>query len=141
MKKNEVTEELNGLLSCPNFSLGAEDLVNGWSRSRDAFDAVEPVLRFMECNPSVDYGMPGPLVHFVEGFFGKGYEAMLLESVTRRPTPHTLWMLNRLINGTTTPLERQHSLDVLRRAAVNPATDDASRQAADRFILRLESSG
>ena len=28
----------------------------------------------MELNPGLDFGTPGPLVHFVEQFYGNGYE-------------------------------------------------------------------
>jgi len=65
----------------------------------EPFSAVEPLLVFMEKNPDIEYGMPGPLVHFVEKFYGNGYEAKLVESIKRKPTKHTLWMLSRVING------------------------------------------
>ena len=61
----------------------------------------------MESNPPLGYGMPGPLVDFLGPFFGKGYKHRLVESVRSYPTPHTLWMLNRLINGTRS-LEQRH---------------------------------
>lgn len=64
-------------------------------------EAVEPVLRFLEEHRDLDLGMPGPLVHYVERFFRKGYEEKLLASLRRAPTPRTVWMLNRLLNGLT----------------------------------------
>jgi len=54
---------------------------------------------FMEEHPEIDYGTPGPLVHFLERFYKKGYEEQLVLSIRRKPTCHTIWMLNRLING------------------------------------------
>src|SRR5712671_5533785 len=68
---------------------------------------VEPILRFMESNPGLDLGSPGPLVHFVERFYGNGYEQKLIDSLQRKPTPHTVRMLNRVINGTNDPAEKQ----------------------------------
>src|SRR5262245_31321139 len=68
---------------------------------------VVTVLRFMENNPSLDYGSPGALVHFVERFSGPAYEIELLASLMRRPTDHTVWMLNRVINGTPSIAERE----------------------------------
>jgi len=62
-------------------------------------EGVEPVLRFLEAHRDIDLGMPGPLVHYVEGFFRNGYEEKLMESLQRAPTPRTVWMLNRLLNG------------------------------------------
>ena len=38
------------------------------------------------------------IVHFVETFYGNGQEDLLVQSVKRKPTIHTIWMLHRLIN-------------------------------------------
>lgn len=64
----------------------------------NGIDYIEPLLLFMEKNEGIDYGMPGPIVHFMEYYLHKGYEKLLLESINRMPTFHTVWMLNRLIN-------------------------------------------
>ena len=77
----------------------AYQLADELSNLADGFDAVDPILRFMEEHPDFDFGCPGPLVHFVETFYKKGYEDRLCQSIRRRPTLHTVWMLNRLING------------------------------------------
>jgi hypothetical protein len=77
----------------------AYQLSDELSNVSDGFDAVDPILRFMEEHPHFDFGCPGPLVHFVETFYKKGYEDRLCQSIRKRPTPHTIWMLNRLING------------------------------------------
>ncbi|MBD5493371.1 MAG: hypothetical protein HDR12_03040 [Lachnospiraceae bacterium] len=60
---------------------------------------VEPLLLFMERHPLSDFGMPGAIVHHVEQFYKKGYEDLLIASVTRRPTLHTVWMINRIKNA------------------------------------------
>jgi hypothetical protein len=70
----------------------------------------------MEDHSDLDFGTPGPLVHFVECFHRKGYESKLVESVERKPTSHTLWMLNRLINGTDEGEERRRLVDLMERA-------------------------
>lgn len=59
---------------------------------------VEPLLRFMERHPLSDFGMPGAIVHYMEQFYKKGYEDLLTASVARRPTLHTVWMINRIKN-------------------------------------------
>ena len=61
-------------------------------------DYFEDLFMFMENNPTIDYGMPGPIVHFMESYYKKGYEDELLKSVKRKPTQHTVWMLNRVLN-------------------------------------------
>lgn len=53
----------------------------------------------MEKNLNVYYGMPGPTVHYAERFYLNGYEKLLYESLKRKPTQHTLWMLNRILNS------------------------------------------
>ncbi len=69
-------------------SLGA--IVDRLSAFDDAPSAVAVILEFLELHPDLDVGTPGPLVHYVERFFGRGYEAQLTDSVRRRPTEHTL---------------------------------------------------
>ena len=64
----------------------------------NAFEYLPFIFSVMEENPELDYGMPGPIVHFMESYYGKGDEGMLLRSVQNIPTSHTVWMLNRVIN-------------------------------------------
>ena len=67
-------------------------------KEEDSMLYIEWILHFMEENPKIDYGMPGPLVHFMEKKYKKGYEKLLLESIKRKPTEHTVWMLNEKSN-------------------------------------------
>ncbi len=66
--------------------------------TNSAFEYVNPILNVMENNPYLDYGMPGPLVHFMEKFYKNGYEELLINSVSKKPTLQTIWMINRVIN-------------------------------------------
>lgn len=102
--------------------------------SQADLSSVEPILRFMEENPRLDFGSPGPLVHFVEKFYGAGYEAELLASLKRHPTPHTVWMLNRIINGTKSALVRQGLADALEQAAEHPQADDDTKAHVSGFM-------
>lgn len=99
--------------------------------------SVEVILRFMEENPNLDLGAPGPLVHFVERFYGAGYEDKLLSSLSRRPTTHTVWMLHRVLNGTKGSRERDRLIDALRAAQSHPMADEQTKQQAARFLARL----
>ena len=58
--------------------------------------SVESLLGFMEKHPFTDFGMPGEIVHYMERFYRHGYEELLMKSIERRPTIHTLFMMNRL---------------------------------------------
>lgn len=112
-------------------------LAENWRALPDGVDAVGPILKFIENNPSVDFGMPGPLVHFVEAYYGKGYERELLESVTRKPTSHSVWMLNRVVNGTKGTNEKTKLIEVLRNVKVHPLANSNTRELAERFLSRL----
>jgi hypothetical protein len=100
--------------------------VEGTAEPRIAFRALFDLL---ERYPDADFGSPGPIVHFLEQFFRDGYEDQLIASVRRRPTSLTLWMLNRLVNGTS-GAEQERYLDELRRieaAGLGELSDEASR--------------
>jgi len=84
-----------------------EDMAEPHHAFRSLFDLLE---RY----PDAHFGSPGPIVHFLEKFFPGGYEVELIASVRRRPTSHTVWMLNRLANGTLGD-DRRRFLDELRR--------------------------
>ena len=94
-------------------------------------DSVQPLLRLMERHPLTDFGSPGPIVHFVERFYKKGYEEELLLSLKRMPTLHTVWMLNRLINGTD---QAEVYLDLLKEISENASYNKEIREEAVHFL-------
>ena len=94
-------------------------------------DSVQPLLRLMERHPLTDFGSPGPIVHFVERFYKKGYEEELLLSLKRMPTLHTVWMLNRLINGIE---QAEVYLDLLKEISENASCDKEIREEALHFL-------
>ena len=85
----------------------------------------------MERHPLTDFGRPGPIVHFVERFYKKGYEEELLLSLKRMPTLHTVWMLNRLINGTD---QAEVYLNLLKEISENASYDKEIREEALHFL-------
>ena len=95
-----LVSRLQNSIHKDNFQETCEEVVEQLEDGHDGRDAIGPILRLMELHEDVDFGMPGPLVHFLEKYYRSGYEELLLESVKQRPTPHTLWMLNRIVNGT-----------------------------------------
>ena len=78
-----------------------DDLIEKISDLNLGSASIEPLLYFIEEYPLVDFGFPGVIVHYLERFYKQGYEEKLIDSLNRRPTRHTVFMLNRLINGTT----------------------------------------
>lgn len=95
---------------------------------------VRSILHAMEDNPEGDFGTPGPLVQFVEKFWRAGYDEELLASVRRRPTAHTVMMVNRLINGAKDAEERTRLIAVLREAAAHPKADEIAKQQSADFL-------
>ncbi|MEP6722197.1 MAG: hypothetical protein ABJA77_12160 [Variovorax sp.] len=91
MNTNDVFKALASIVSEQDLADRGEALVDSWTSSSIGFAAVAPVLRFMETHDEWDFGTPGPFVHFVERFYGQGYESELIASVERKPTVHTLW--------------------------------------------------
>jgi hypothetical protein len=134
MIAQELTTQLNSMMSQDDFPMVSEQLVEAWEAQGVGSEAVEPVLRFMEANPSVTIGMPGALVHFVERFYHNGYEEALVESIARRPTAHTIWMLNRLINGTKSADIRNAYILELEKSKVNPLADASAKERINHFL-------
>lgn len=99
----------------------------------DSLENVKRILTFMEKHPDVDYGMPGPLVHYIERFFLKGYEELLYDSVKNSPTEHTLWMLNRIINSPKL-INRDKYLTLMKGIAVSDNVPKQIRSEAKLFL-------
>ena len=76
-----------------------EEAVEHMSSIEETSEVIEPILKLFEEVDDADFGMPGPLVHYLESFYKSGYEEKLFESLNRKPTNHTLWMLNRILNS------------------------------------------
>ena len=137
MTSKEVAEQLEAIASADDFVSSATELAEAWSAANVGVESVMPILRFMEKHPQLDYGLPGPLVHFIEEFYQKGYEEMLIESVGRKPTMLTVWMLNRVLNGTKEPTKRQALVLAMKQAASNPKADKATIERIQGFLERL----
>ena len=137
MTPKEITDQMEHLASAEDFASLSEDLVDRWNSGNVGFEAVEPILRFMEEHPSIEFGMPGALVHFVERFYHKGYEEKLLGSISRKPTLHTVWMLNRLINGTSEPATKQRFVTAMAHAKSNPLVDSDTLNQINRLLGRI----
>ena len=102
-------------------------------KEEDSMLYIEWILHFMEENPKIDYGMPGPPVHFMEKKYKKGYEKLLLESIKRKPTEHTVWMLNRILNDVNLE-DRNVYMDVLKAIVKDSKYDEELRSLAKEFL-------
>lgn len=104
----------------------------------DVHVIIEFVLEIMEKNPCLDFGSPGPLVHFMERYYGKGYEDLLLKSLERKPIEHTVWMTNRILNDPQFK-GRQQFLKTLESSLKNENLEDSTR-AEILSLLRFQLS-
>ena len=102
-------------------------------KEEDSMLYIEWILHFMEENPKIDYGMPGPLVHFMEKKYKKGYEKLLLESIKRKSTEHTVWMLNRILNDVNLE-DRNVYMDVVKAIVKDSKYDEELRSLAKEFL-------
>ena len=71
------------------------DAINTYS---NPYELVAPILEIIADNPSVDFGMPGELVHFVEQFYKNGYEELLI-GVTMILIIHSVTSLQKLLEN------------------------------------------
>lgn len=128
----ELINRLNSAVLNDDFIDIAEEITEELEERSDAFDAIEPILRLMENNPDVDYGTPGVLVHFVEKYYKSGYEEKLIESLERKPIKHTVWMLNRIINGSEGN-RKEYFLKVLDKVISFPDLNEDVASLAQHF--------
>ena len=108
MTKNEILDTLRSKVGQDDFEYIQEDMVSEIEHCENQFDFIEPILKLMEDNPDADFGIPGPLTHFIEYFSQNGYEELLLESVKRNPTAHNVWLLHRAWNDANDPMHDEY---------------------------------
>lgn len=104
MTKNEI------IISLQNGINPYEEYYEAMLEYPNPFELVAPILEIIESNPDIDFGTPGDLVHFVEKFYKKEYEELLLKSVRKNPTMHNIWMLHRCYIDEDNPLHNKFSL-------------------------------
>lgn len=95
----KLIKQMEEHIDCDDFEEVQEECLFQIEQENLGISAVEPLLFFMERHPLSDFGMPGSIVYYVEQFYKKGYEDLLIASVIRRPTLHTVWMINRIKNA------------------------------------------
>lgn len=96
------------------------------------FRFIERLSQSEEIDPRYDLGTPGPLVHTLEKY--QGYERYLINSVKRYPTPLTVWMINRVINGTQDTRKREIWLKILEAVNYHPSATSLVKKNAQDFL-------
>jgi hypothetical protein len=130
---NYLIKSLEGAIEQDNLVGVGYDITDELKKNPNSFIAIEAILQLMEKYPDADFGMPGPLVHFVELFSEKGYEEKLVESIKRCPTQHTVWMLNRVINGVEGE-KKQYYFGILKSILGFPNLNEYVKISVSEFI-------
>lgn len=128
---NNIIGKMENEIDKDNFIEVMDDCIQNIEESNIGIEAVEPLLQLMERHPLSDFGTPGSIVHFVEKFYKKGYEQLLISSVKRRPTMHTVWMLNRIKNGED---EQRRYIEILNDIVHNKDIEKEIRESAQDFL-------
>ena len=103
MTKEQIIEELKKSAKPYEEYYLDDEILSAMLSYQNPYEFVEPILEIISTNPSVNFGMPGDLVHFVEKFYKKGYEELLINSVRKNPTSHNILMLHRCYNDIKNP--------------------------------------
>ncbi|MBW9212974.1 MULTISPECIES: hypothetical protein [Terrabacteria group] len=128
---NSLIERMENEIDTDNFIEIMDNCIQEIEESGIGIEAVEPLLQFIERHPLSDFGTPGSIVHFVEKFYKQGYEPLLISSVKRCPTMHTVWMLNRVKNG---EQEQQVYFEILNDIVHNKDIEEEIRRLAQDFL-------
>lgn len=95
-------------------------------------ECVEFLINFMSDNPNIDYGMPGPIVHFIEKYPIEYYLEFLLKAIAKKPNDTLLWMLNRITNVADN-INREKYIDVFKKTAERKDIDAVTKDTALQF--------
>ncbi|QIL79403.1 hypothetical protein G7047_05395 [Diaphorobacter sp. HDW4A] len=73
-----------------------------------------------------------PFLHFIEEDID--FIPALEESINRKPTALTIWIVHRLANGETDRSKINHWVAILQRVLRHPRTDEICREDTESFI-------
>lgn len=126
----KLLQEIEELVGSDDFEYDMEEKMRLIESEGAGIETVIPLLRIMERHPLDDFGMPGGMVHFIESFDPE-YECFLVESLKRRPALHTVWMLNRYMNGN---FRKNEYIDLLKEINSRDDVEKEIRSSAQEFI-------
>jgi len=107
------------------------DFIESLEKSPNQREAIPSVFSFFEQHFDKDFGSPGPLVHFLEE--KNDYIGELKVSIERKPTGHTVWMINRVLNEEMIE-QREFWLSKLSNVSNHPDVDSEIRKSAEEFL-------
>ena len=130
---NKIILEIEGKIGEENFDSEIEGQIEDLKSIGNVdLDVIDKLLHLFEKNLNFEFGSPGELTHYLESFYKHGYEEKLIESIQRIPTEHTLWMLHRIINGSSNQ-EKEIYLKILKSIYSDKSIDQKIRTIAKEF--------
>lgn len=132
MTKEEIITQLQSAAKEYEEYYMDDDLIDAINEYPEPFELVEPILEIIGTNPTVDFGMPGDLVHFVELFYKHGYEELLVSSVRKNPTAHNIWMVHRCFNDVNNP-KRDIFVELMNDFKDDPLVSKDIKKEIDEF--------
>jgi hypothetical protein len=109
-----------------------EELTNQLRTNEDGYLACKSLILLMERHPQVEFGIPGEPIHTIEKFVGH-YEDFLYESLERKPTMMTVWMLNRIINSKS-GTDKKLLLTLMDKCSKHINADELAKDHAKEFM-------
>ena len=100
----------------------------------DGVGYVKQLFELFEKHPSVYWGEPGAIVHYLESLDRDLYEKELIASIERCPVDHTLWMLNRLCNSKHTKEEINKYCNIFKDVVEQKNLDSNVVSSAEHFF-------
>ena len=132
MTKEEIITQLQSAAKEDEEYYMDDDLIDAINEYPEPFELVEPILEIIRTNPTVDFGMPGDLVHFVELFYKHGYEELLVSSVRKNPTAHNIWMVHRCFNDIDNP-KREMFVELMKELKDDSSVSMDIKKEIDEF--------
>lgn len=107
------------------------DLTDDLDRAGPSIVHIEAIFQAISQSPPMaHFGDPGPLVHYAERWFGKGYEEALFKAARVCPTYHFFWMLARLAKEPC----GSDALSIIQNYATHPNTPNELRVEVEAFL-------
>ena len=137
MNTQEIIAELNSMIINDVEDYDAVEKINmlmdELEKNNDSHLACGAMISLLERNPEFEFGTPGEPVHTLEDHPGH-YEEFLYQSLNRKPTDMTVWMLNRIINAEENEGAKKEQLKLMRKCASNPQADKLAKSSARNYI-------
>lgn len=130
----EVIAKIEAAVDTDDIEFVQVDCMEELSEAGVGQEAIMPLLEIFERHPVSDFGIPGDIMDFVEGFDNKVYVPLLLESFERRPSVTTAWAVNRVLNITREPKERQHIFDLMKTALTREDLESEVREQVQHVL-------